>query len=86
MSDNGTFSESSCDIRIEEIEVVGESNNIECVYRFYGYSIDSSSEEDIESPCYAEKSVAIQELVKAKKNTPRHKWELQTHIVGKCNW
>ena len=52
-----------------EVEVVGESDSVECVYRFYGQNIDSSVEGDIiESPCYLEKSTAIQELMKAKRN------------------
>ena len=72
---------------IEEVEVVGESDNVECIYRFYGQDIDSSVEEDIvESPCYVEKSTAIQELMKAKRNTPRQQWRLETHIIGKCNY
>ena len=87
ISSNGNFSEPDCKVRIEEVEVVGESDSVECVYRFYGQNIDSSVEEDIvESPCYVEKSTAIQELMKAKRNTPRQQWRLETHIIGKCNY
>ena len=87
MSGSGKFTESHCKVRIEEVEVVGENDITECVYRFYGQNIDSSVEGDIiESPCYLEKSTAIQELMKAKSNTPRQQWHLETHIVGKCNY
>ena len=86
-SSNRNFSESRCEVRIEEVEVVGESDNIECVYRFYGQNIDSSVEGDIiESACYSEKSTAIKELITAKRNTPRQQWNLETHIIGKCNY
>ena len=87
ISSNGNFSGSDCEVRIEEVEVVGGSDSAECVYRFYGQNIDPSVEGDIiESPCYVEKSTAIQELMKAKKNTPRQQWCLNTHIIGKCNF
>ena len=87
MSSRGKFSESHCIVRIEEVEVVGESDGIECVYRFYGQNIDSSVDGDIiESPCYSEKSTAIRELMKSKRNTPRQQWNLKTHIIGKCNY
>ena len=86
-SNGGSFSESSCKVRIEEVDVVGEDDRVECVYCFFGQNIDSSFEGDIiESPCYVEKSMAIQELMKAKRNTPRQQWHLQTHIIGKCNY
>ena len=69
------------------MEIVGESANAECVYRFYGQNIDSSLEGDIiESPCYLDKLTAINELMNAKRCTPRQQWNLETHIVGKCNW
>ena len=87
ISNNGNFSEPDCKARINEVQVVGESDSVECVYRFYGQNIGSSVEGDIiESPCYLEKSTAIQELMKAKRNTPRQQWHLETHIVGKCNY
>ena len=87
MSDGGRFSETDCESRIIEVEVVGEDVDVECVYRFYGQNIDASHEGDvIESPCYIDKSTAIQELMNAKKHTPRQQWNLETHIVGKCNW
>ena len=87
ISSNGNFSDSDCKVKIDEIQVVGESDSVECVYRFYGQNIGSSVEGDIiESPCYVEKSIAIQELMKAKKNTPRQQWHLETHIIGKCNY
>ena len=87
MSDGGPFSEPNCEARISEIEVVGEGVNMECVHRFYGQNIDSSLEGDlIESAYYADKSTAIQELMNAKKNTPRQQWHLETCKVGQCNW
>ncbi|MBR3594030.1 MAG: hypothetical protein IKL44_05065 [Clostridia bacterium] len=87
ISSNGKFSEPNCNVRIEEVEVVGESDSVECVYRFYGQNIDSSVGGDIiESPCYVEKSTAIQELMKAKMDNPRQQWRLETHVIGKCNY
>ncbi len=86
-SDGGKFFKSHCKARIEKIKVVGENQNIECVYRFYGQNIDSSADGDIiESPCFVDKSVAVEELMKAKRETPRQKWNLETHIIGKSNW
>lgn len=86
-NDGGKFSDPRCKTRIEKIDVVGESENIECVYRFYGQNTDSSVAGDIiESPCFVDKSVAIDELMKAKRETPRQNWQLETHIVGKSNW
>lgn len=86
-SDGGKFSESHCKTKIEKIKVVGECKNVECVYRFYGQNIDSSAAGDIiESPCFVDKLVAIEELMKAKKETPRQKWHLETHVIGKSNW
>ncbi len=87
MRNNGSFSGSHCEVRIEEVAVVGERDNVECVYRFYGQNIDSSVEGDIiESPCYVEKLTAIQEMMQAKRNTPRQQWYLETHIIGKSNY
>ena len=86
-SDGGKFSESHCKTKFEKIKVVGECKNVECVYRFYGQNIDSSAADDIiESPCFVDKLVAIEELMKAKKETPRQKWHLETHVIGKSNW
>ena len=83
MSEGGPFSEPDCQARIQEVEVIGEIQNIECVYRFYGMNIDSSLEQDIiESPYYVDKPTAIQEYIKAKKNTPRQKWSLDTYKIG----
>lgn len=85
--ENGKFSEPNYKAKIQEIEVIGESDNIERVYSFYGQNIDSSLDSDIiESPYYTDKSTAIQELIKAKKNTPRQNWNLETHIVGRSNY
>lgn len=87
ISGGGKFSEPDCKVEILEVEVVGECKNTEYVYRFYGQNIDSPFEgEIIESLCYIDKSTAIQELVKAKKSTPRQEWRLETHVIGKCNW
>ena len=87
MSRSGRFSEHNCEVRISEIEVIGEIDNAECVYRFYGQNIDFSSDEDIiESRCYVDKQTAIQDLLKAKQDTPRQQWHLNTHIIGKYNW
>lgn len=87
MSAGGKFSQSNCKPRISEVEVVGESVDIDCVYRFYGQNIDSSLKgEIIESPCYIDKSTAIHELMNAKKYTPRQQWYLETHMIGKCKW
>ena len=86
MSDCGQFSKPDCKSRISEIELIGDAV-VEQVYRFYGQNIDSSFEGDIvESSCYVDKSTAIEELMKAKKQTPRQQWNLETHIIGKCNW
>ena len=87
MSNNGKFSKDNCKVRIEEIKVIGERDSVECVYRFYGQNIDSSVEGDIiESPCYVEKMTAVQELMQAKRNTPRQQWHFETHIIGKSNY
>ena len=87
ISSSGNFSEPGCKVKIEEVEVVGESDRVECVYRFYGQNVDPLVEGDIiESPCYVEKSTAIQEMMKAKRNTPRQQWRLEAHIIGKCNY
>lgn len=86
-SDGGKFSESHCKTRIEKIKVVGECKNAKCVYRFYGQNNDLSAVGDIiESPCFVDKLVAVEELMKAKKETPRQNWHLETHIIGKSNW
>ena len=83
MSEGGPFSEPDCQARIQEVEVIGDIQNIECVYRFYGMNIDSSLDQDIiESPYYVDKPTAIQEYIKAKKNTPRQKWSLDTYKIG----
>ena len=83
MSEGGPFSEPDCQARIQEVEVIGDIQNIECVYRFYGMNIDSSLDQDIiESPYYVGKPTAIQEYIKAKKNTPRQKWSLDTYKIG----
>lgn len=87
MIDCGQFSKSDCKARIYEVELIGDADVIEQVYRFYGQNIDSSLEGNIvESPCYVDKSTAIEELMKAKKQTPRQQWNLEIHIIGKCNW
>ncbi len=88
MSDNGKFSKPDCKARISEVEIVGDCDNIECVYRFYGAAFDSSSEKDIvESPCYVYKSTAIEEFIKAKKEYPLAKqWFMKSHIVGECKY
>lgn len=87
MSEGGKFSEPNCEVQISKVEIVGEGFDIECVYRFYGQNINLSIKEGIiESPCYIDKSTAIQELMKAKKRTPRQQWTLETYIVGKSNW
>lgn len=87
MNKEGRFSNPDCKARISEIDVVGEGDDYTCVYRFWGQNTDSSFVGDIiESPCYIDKSTAIQELMKAKKRTPRQQWNLDTITVGKCNW
>lgn len=87
MHEGGKFSKPGCEARISEVEIIGESANVECVYRFYGQNIDSSFEGDIiESPCYLDKLTAIKELMNAKRCTPRQKWNLETLFVGECNW
>ena len=84
MSEGGPFSEPDCQARIQEVEVIGDIQNIECVYRFYGMNIDSSLDQDIiESPYYVDKPTAIQEYIKAKKVTPRQTWSLDTYKIGK---
>lgn len=62
MSDSGRFSKPDCEANISEIEIIGESDTVECVYRFYGQNISSSEGDIIESPCYTDKSTAIQKI------------------------
>lgn len=84
--DGGRFSNIDCKTRISKIEVIGENTDYDRVYRFYGQNIDSSDEDIVESPCYIDKSAAIQELIKAKAITPRQQWNLETHIIGKTTY
>lgn len=87
VTDGGKFSEPDCEARISKVEVVGDGVIPECVYRFWGQNIDGAIEGDtIESPCYVDKSIAIEALIKAKEKTPRQQWRLETHFIGKCNW
>lgn len=87
MSNGGLFSEPNCNSSIQNVEVIGGTGNIDCVYRFWGQNFDPSLEGDrIDSPYYTDKPTAIQEFINAKKNTPRQRWGMDTYKIGKYNW
>lgn len=72
---------------VTEVSLLDADTDIEYLYSFYGQNIDPSLSDDlIESPYYANKANAIQEMIKAKKRTPRQQWELQTYKVGEPIW
>ena len=86
MSNGGRFSADECKAKVQEVELVGNTENIDCVYRFYGQSFDPDLENDaVFSPYYADRSAATADYISAKKNTPRQKWNMTTHMIGKYN-
>lgn len=79
MSEGHPFSKPDCEPRIQEVELVGKFTNHDSVYRFSGYNTEGDM---IRSPYYTDKPTAIQEFLKAKKNTPGRGWYLNTYKIG----
>ena len=80
----GPSAYADCETRIQKADLIGAPDT-DSVYRFFGYSTDSSPNlGSIQSPYYADKPTAIEEFIKTKKQMPRLKWLFEMKRIGEC--
>lgn len=82
------FKDYDCDEEITEVSIIGDEEQVSCVYRYTGWNENENFDEVdiIESDCYVDHSKAEEDYHCAQSALDRKEWALNRHVIGQCDW